>query len=196
MKKKPSTLKNMLLSLTLIAGAAALSVGVVSDITREPIEQAREAKLQAAIRVVLPEFDWLDTIVETKAVDGGILTFYRAYNNDEFVGTAVATFTNRGFSGEIRLLVGLLPDGTIHNIDVLGHAETPGLGDKIEHRKSTWPQQFQGKHPARFNLRVKQDGGDVDGITAATITARAYADAVQRAFDNLNFESGELKNEN
>ena len=189
MKKKPSTLKNMVISLTLIAGAAALSVGIVSDVTREPIERAREAKLQAAIKVVLPEFDWLDTIVETKAVDGGTLMFYRAYNNEEFVGTAVATFSNRGFSGQIRLLVGLLPDGTIHNIDVLGHAETPGLGDKIEHRKSTWPQQFQGKHPAKANLRVRQDGGDIDAITAATITARAYLEAVQRAFDNLEIEN-------
>jgi electron transport complex protein RnfG len=177
----------MLLSLTLIAGAAALSVGVVSAITEEPIRLAQQAKLEAAIRVVLPEFYRLEEEPEVREVDGGILTFYRAFNeNDELVGTAIATFSNRGFSGQIRLMVGLLPDGTIHNIDVLAHSETPGLGDKIEHRKSTWPQQFQGQNPATFDLRVRKDGGDVDAITAATITARAYGDAVQRAFDEFN----------
>ena len=185
MKKKPSTLKNMIVSLTLIAGAAALALTVVSVVTAEPIAAARQAKLEAAIEVVLPEFYRLDE-PEVREVDGGTLTFYRAFDeNDELVGTAIATFSNRGFSGEIRLMAGFLPDGTIHNIDVLGHAETPGLGDKIEHRKSTWPQQFQGQNPATFDLRVKKDGGDVDAITAATITSRAYGDAVQRAFDAL-----------
>ncbi|MCL2682068.1 MAG: RnfABCDGE type electron transport complex subunit G [Bacteroidales bacterium] len=184
MKKKPSTLKNMVVSLTLIAGAAALSVGIADVVTAEPIALAKQARLEAAIRVVLPEFDRLEE-PDTITVDGGELIFYMAYNNDEFVGTAIATFSNRGFSGQIRLMAGFLPDGTIYNIDVLRHSETPGLGDKIEHRKSTWPQQFRGQNPATFNLRVRKDGGDVDAITAATITARAYTDAVQRAFDAL-----------
>jgi electron transport complex protein RnfG len=188
MKKRPSTLKNMIISLTIISGIAALGISVVSDVTAEPIAQARQAKLEAAINMVLPEFYRLDTAVN-REVDGGILTFYRAYDeNDELVGTAVATFTKRGFSGLIQLMAGFLPDGTIYNIDVLGHSETPGLGDKIEHRKSTWAQQFQGVNPATFDIRVKNDGGQIDAITAATITARAYSDAVQRAFDNLKTE--------
>jgi electron transport complex protein RnfG len=190
MKKKPSTLKNMVISLTLIAGVAALCLALVNKITETPIALAKQAKLKSAIEVVLPEFDRLDE-PETKEVDGGILTFYRAYKNNEPVGTAVATFSNRGFSGEIRLMVGFLPDGTIHNIDVLGHSETPGLGDKIEHRKSTWAQQFQGINPATFDIRVKKDGGHIDAITAATITARAYSDAVQRAFDQLKMKNEE-----
>jgi electron transport complex protein RnfG len=185
MKKKPSTLKNMVLSLTLIAGAAALSVGAAYTITKEPIRLSQIARLEAAIKMVLPHFERLEE-AEIREVDGGELTFYRAFDeNDELVGTAIATFSNRGFSGQIRLMVGLLPDGTIHNIEVLGHSETPGLGDKIEHRKSTWPQQFQGQNPATFDLRVRKDGGDVDAITAATISARAYSDAVQRAFNEL-----------
>jgi electron transport complex protein RnfG len=189
MNKKPSTLKNMVLSLTLIAGAAALSVGIVDIVTAEPIAQAKQAKLESAIKIVLPEFARLAD-PETVEVDGGTLTFYRAFDeNDESVGTAIATFSNRGFSGEIRLMVGFLPDGTIHNIDVLGHSETPGLGDKIEPRKSPWSQQFQGQNPSTFDLRVKKDGGDVDAITAATITTRAYGDAVQRAFNNLEIKN-------
>jgi electron transport complex protein RnfG len=184
MKKKPSTLKNMVISLVLIAAAAALSLGIVDIATAEPIALAKQAKLEAAIKMVLPEFDRLDE-PEIKEVDDGKLVFFRAYKNDELVGTAIETFTHKGFSGEILLIVGFLPDGTIYNIDVLGHSETPGLGDKIEHKKSTWPKQFQGKNPATFDLRVKKDGGHVDAITAATITARAYGDAVQRAFNEL-----------
>ena len=185
MKKLPSTLKNMILSLTLIASVAALGISVVSSVTATPIALARQAKLEAAINLVLPEFHRLEE-PDVRDVDGGVLTFHRAYDeNDELVGVAIETFSNRGFSGQIRLMAGFLPDGTIHRVEVLGHAETPGLGDKIEHRKSTWPQQFQGIHPATFDIRVRNDGGKIDAITAATITARAYSDAVQRAFDNL-----------
>ena len=187
MKKMPSTLTNMILSLTLIACVAGLGLSVVSAVTAEPIALARQAKLEAAINMVLPEFHRLGE-PEVREVDGGVLTFYRAYDeNDELIGTAIATFSLKAFTGgrPFRLMAGFLPDGTIYNIDVLEHSETPGLGDKIEHRKSTWPRQFQGKHPATFDLRVKNDGGQVDAITAATITARAYSDAVQRAFDNL-----------
>lgn len=184
----------MIISLSLIAAFAALGISVVSDVTAEPIAAARQAKLEAAIKVVLPKFYRLDE-PETINVDGGELTFFRAFDeNDELVGTAIATFSNRGFSGLIQLMAGFLPDGTIYNVDVLGHSETPGLGDKIEHRKSTWPQQFQGINPATFDLRVKNDGGQIDAITAATITARAYSDAVQRAFDNLKGKKVNEKN--
>ncbi|MCL2416509.1 MAG: RnfABCDGE type electron transport complex subunit G [Bacteroidales bacterium] len=187
MKKKPSTLKNMLLALTLIAGAAALSVGLVVAVTEEPIALARQARLEAAIRTVLPEFDHLEE-PKTQEVAGGELVFYRAYYNDEYVGTAIATFSTTGFKGLIQLMVGLLPDGTIHNIDVIRHRETPGLGDRIELR-FPWPRQFQGMHPNNVNLRVRQDGGDIDAITAATITARAYLEAVRLAFDNFTIEN-------
>jgi len=191
MKKKPSTLKNMVIALTLVGCGAALSVGLVNTITEEPIAQARQARLEAAIRTVLPDFDHLEEprIQEIEA-DGrkGNLMFYRAYKNDRYVGTAIATFTNRGFKGLIQLMVGFLPDGTINNIDVVRHRETPGLGDRIELR-FPWPRQFQGMHPDNVNLRLRQDGGDIDAITAATITARAYLEAVRLAFDNFTIEN-------
>ncbi|MCL2413196.1 MAG: RnfABCDGE type electron transport complex subunit G [Bacteroidales bacterium] len=186
MKKKPSTLKNMVLSLLVIAAGVALSVGFVNAVTEEPIAQARHARLVAAIETVLPEFDHLNE-PDTLAVDGGNLVFFRAYYNDEFVGTAISTFTNRGFKGLIQLMAGFLPDGTIYNIDVVRHRETPGLGDRIELR-FPWPHQFQGVHPNNVNLRLRQDGGEIDAITAATITARAYLEAVRLAFDNLTLE--------
>ena len=109
--------------------------------------------------------------------------------NEKLIGTAVSTFTNQGFSGEIKLMVGFLPDGTIHNISVLEHKETPGLGDKMQKSKSDWSVQFNGKDPANFQLLVTKDGGDVDAITASTISSRAFCDAVQRAY-NAYMEGG------
>ncbi len=179
MKKKPSTLINMLLSLTLISGIAALCLGSVYSITKEPIAQAKKAKQEAAIKAVLPDFDNLET--EAQSVDGGEIILNKAYKNEELVGTAVETFTNKGFGGQIKLMVGLLPDGTINDISVLSHAETPGLGDKMDIKKSNFSVQFKGKNPTTTKLAVKKDGGEIDAITAATISSRAYCDAVNRA---------------
>jgi electron transport complex protein RnfG len=94
----------------------------------------------------------------------------------------VETFTNQGFSGRFKLMVGFAPDGTIIDIAVLQHSETPGLGNKMEKSKSDFSLQFMGKNPETFKLAVKKDRGDVDAITASTITSRAYCDAVQRAY--------------
>jgi electron transport complex protein RnfG len=79
-------------------------------------------------------------------------------------------------------MVGFTPDGKIYNTSVLEHKETPGLGDKMDIRKSPWPKQFEGVNPSDFNLKVKKDGGDVDAITAATISSRAFCDAIDRAW--------------
>jgi electron transport complex protein RnfG len=99
------------------------------------------------------------------------------------LGTAVETFTNKGFSGEFKLMVGFSPDGTIIDIAVIKHSETPGLGDKMEIDKSDFHVQFKGQHPDSFNVAVTKDRGDVDAITASTITSRAYCDAVMRAYE-------------
>ena len=99
------------------------------------------------------------------------------------VGYAVETFTNTGFGGEIKLMVGFLKDGTINRVETLSHNETPGLGNKIERSKSDFAVQFEGKNPADFKLAVRKDGGDVDAITASTISSRAFSDAVSRAYE-------------
>ncbi len=80
-------------------------------------------------------------------------------------------------------MVGMLDDGSISNTAVLSHKETPGLGDKMDIKKSDFPKQFEGKSPESFKLKVSKDGGDVDAITAATISSRAFCDAVKRATD-------------
>ncbi|WP_288021874.1 RnfABCDGE type electron transport complex subunit G [Tenuifilum sp.] len=186
MAKVESSFKNMALTLLVITAVASAALGLVYQVTKEPIEFAQQAKINNAIKAVLPEFDNQPAnesyIVQ---VDGGELTFYPATKNGEQVGVAVKTFTNNGFSGLIELMVGLLPDGTINKVAVISHKETPGLGDKIEPNKSDFSLQFEGKNPESFKLMVKKDGGDVDAITASTISSRAYCDALTRAYNEF-----------
>ena len=115
--------------------------------------------------------------------EGDSLEVYPAKKDNVITGYAVNTYTNRGFSGNIKLMAGFRPDGSIINIAVLEHKETPGLGTKMA--DPAFKDQFNEKNPAEFELSVKKDGGPVDAITAATISSRAFCDAVQRAYNTL-----------
>ncbi len=186
MAKKESNLKNMLVALTMITLIASAALGGIYELTKEPIAAAKLEKKNNAIRQVIPDFDNNPTEeVYKHAADGDTLYFYPGKSGGNIVGTAVETFTNKGFSGEIKVMVGFLPDGTINDVVVLEHAETPGLGDKMEKSKSDWTVQFQGKDPESFRLMVTKDGGDVDAITASTISSRAFCDAVTRAYETF-----------
>jgi len=180
--KTESNFKNMVLTLFLVTGIAALALGGVYSLTKEPIAIARQKKLEAAIKAVLPDFD---TIVKEKVPDpdGDSLILYNAEKEGSPTGVAVKTYSNKGFGGTIDIMVGFAEDGTITNTTVLSQKETPGLGDKMKKSKSNFSEQFIGKDPANFKLKVKKDGGDVDAITAATISSRAFCDALQRAYD-------------
>lgn len=180
----------MVITLFLVAAVAALALGGVYTVTKEPIAIAKQKKLEAAIKSVLPDFD---EIKEAKFIDPegkDSLTFYYAFKNGEEVGAAIKTYTMEGFSGKIELMVGLLEDGTINNTAVLAHKETPGLGDKMDAAKSDFPLQFMGKNPNDFKLSVTKDGGSIDAITAATISSRAFCDAVERAYITFENEKG------
>ena len=189
-KKIESTFKNMVLTLLIISAIAALSLAFVHKLTEEPIRKAQEAKLKKALSLVLPPFDKVEESVGMPPTGKDSVTFYTAYKDGKKVGTAVKTYTEKGFNGLIILMVGFDPKGDIINTAVLYHAETPGLGTKMEASKSGFPMQMIGKNPATFKLKVKQDGGDVDAITAATISSRAFCDAVQRGYDALKKEGG------
>lgn len=186
MAKVESNFKNMALTLLVITLVASAALGLVYQVTKDPIALAQQAKINNAIKAVLPEFDNQPADVSyTVKVDDGELTFYPATKNGELVGTAVKTFSNNGFAGRIELMVGFLTDGTINKVAVISHKETPGLGDKMEPHKSNFSVQFEGKNPESFRLKVKKDGGDVDAITASTISSRAYCDALTRAYNAL-----------
>lgn len=190
MAKKESTLINMLVALFVVTFGASTALGFIYQITKEPIAAAKLARKLDAIQNVLPEFTNNPNSETYKMpIDGDTLRFYPAKKDNELVGTAVETFTNQGFSGEIKIMVGLLPDGAIYNVAVLEHKETPGLGDKMERKKSDWSTQFEGKNPKDFNISVKKDGGDIDAITASTISSRAFCEAVNRAY-NAYMEGG------
>jgi electron transport complex protein RnfG len=189
MAAKKDTLLNMFVALFVICIVAGGVLGIVFNATKDPIAAAENAKKTAAIKNVLPEFKTLKTVNVKSAMEDAEIPFHLAYDADNnFIGAAVETFTNKGFSGNISLMVGILADGTVNNISVLQHAETPGLGSKME--EETFKGQFCGKNPASFNFSVKKDGGDVDAITAATISSRAFCDAVNRALSTFENNKG------
>lgn len=183
----------MVLTLMMVTGVAALALGGVYNLTKEPIAAAKKARLEQAIGIVVPEF----TSIEEKEVlpEGSKdpVTFYVAKSGEEIVGTAIRTYSDLSFTQRIWIMVGFLPEGSIHNTAVLEHKETPGLGDKMDISKSPWSAQFRDKKPEEFKLMVTKDGGDVDAITAATITSRAFCDAVDRAWNAYQKEGGQEK---
>ncbi|MBN2745994.1 MAG: RnfABCDGE type electron transport complex subunit G [Bacteroidales bacterium] len=190
MAKKESKFGNMVITLVLITAIAGLALSFVHKLTEAPIREAQAAKLKKALTKVLPEFDDVTSKMVMPVSGPDSIEFYTATKDGETVGIAVKTYTNNGFSGHFDILVGFYPSGVIINTAVLGHKETPGLGDKMDEAKSDFPIQFKEKDPASFNLKVTKDGGDVDAITASTISSRGFCDAVDRAYQTLMKEGG------
>jgi len=185
MAKKESTFLNMVITLFIVTFVASASLGYIYELTKEPIAKAALKKKTDAIGEIVPEFD-NNPLNEKFTIDSdkGALNCYPAKKGGKLVGTAIETFTNEGFSGLIKVMVGLLPDGSIYDTSVIEQKETPGLGTKIDKNKSDFSLQFKGVNPKDFVLKVKKNGGDVDAITAATISSHAFCDAVQRAYNS------------
>ena len=160
------------------------ALGYVYLLTKEPIEKANKEKEVSAVKMVLPAFD-NDPVKDMKKIapmdfnGKDSLTFYPAFKGGIFVGCAVNTFTDKAFSGTFTLMVGFLPDGTINKSVVLDQKETPGLGTKMKEPK--FYSQFENKK-IEGELKVKKDGGEIDAISAATISSRAYCDALNKAY--------------
>ncbi len=155
----------------LLAGVYAL--------TAEPIAKASAAKNEAAIKEVLPPSASAIEDVRTVEYEGASYEYNLAYDETgEVVGCAI-NVAPVGFGGPIMIKVGFDINGVIWNTKVLSQAETPGLGAKCV--EPAFADQFKGFNPAEKNLAVKKDGGDVDAITASTITSRAYADGLALA---------------
>ncbi len=183
-----NTLLNMVLVLAGISTVAAAGVGYVYKITEAPIAAAVEANKMAALAGVLPAFD--ATTPAELTLDEIPVTVHTATQGGTVVGYAVETATRQGYSGEFRLMVGFSPDGKVLAVEVLQHAETPGLGDKMGKEGNSLFASFEGRNPGEMNLAVDKDGGDVDALTAATITSCAYVDAVARAFNAMMETTG------
>ena len=175
----------VLFCITLVSSAC---VGLVNMITVEPIAKAKAAAVQAALAEVLPDFDATES--SEHVADELVIVAHKATKNGKVVGYAIETATKNGFSGLVRLMVGFDTKGTILNINVLEQAETPGLGAKMTEEGNPLLASIQGKKASKMNLTVKKDGGDVDALTAATISSRAYAEAVARAFQVFEVAAG------
>ncbi|MFV0521268.1 MAG: RnfABCDGE type electron transport complex subunit G [Mangrovibacterium sp.] len=178
-----------LLAITLISGAI---LGMVHKVTKGPIQEASLKAQNEAIKAILPSFDKLSDAKEVMPEDGTQpLTFFKATDAEgKLVGTAVKTYTIKGFSGYIGIMVGFDPNGTITGFQVLKHAETPGLGSKMQEWFSNPAHSIIGLNPAKVNMTVSKDGGDVDAITASTISSRAFLDAIVRGYNTYNKEGG------
>ena len=174
-----STFRNMTVCLFAICIVCSSLLAGVYALTKEPIDAAAAAKNEAAIKEVLPES--AVTIEEERTVDfeGTAYSYNLAYDEQgNTVGCAI-NVAPVGFGGPIAIKVGFDAEGVICNTKVLSQAETPGLGAKCV--EPAFASQFKGFNPAEKKLAVRKDGGDVDAITASTITSRAYADGLALA---------------
>jgi len=180
------------LSLGLIALIGTALLALVHDLTAPRIADQEHAQLLSQLQQVVPanrfdnemheDFVFVDD--ETAFPGGQSAQAFRARRGGVPVAVALKLRTNDGYNGRIDLLVGIYEDGRISGVRVLGHKETPGLGDGIEIGRSDWIRSFEGKsleNTEESAWAVKRDGGDFDQFTGATITPRAVVDAVYRA---------------
>lgn len=183
MKKLESSLKNMVLSLTGFTIVAGALLGWVNEVTSAPIAQAKAKSLSDAIAMVVPGFDNNPAgHPDTVSMNGIIYKIYKATRGGEFIGAAVESSAN-GFGGTLTVLVGFDAEGRIIDYSLLNHSETPGLGSKAaEWFKEGGKGDIIGMNPGETPLTVKKDGGNVDAITASTITSRAFLKAVNSAY--------------
>ncbi len=182
MVKLESNLKTMVLSLLGVCAVASGLLGYMNKITEGPIAESKAKAKLGAIRKVVPVFNNNPgEEMYTVQSDLGDLECFPAKKDGQLVGTAISTKTNIAFNGSFVLMVGIKPDGTLIETSVLEHQETPGLGTKMMEPK--FKKQFIGKNPATKTIKVKKDGGEIDAITAATISSRAFCDAIMRAFN-------------
>ncbi len=170
--------------LTLVGVISASLLTYIYEVTKEPIAEAKAKMKRDAIQNIFPfTFDSLRTNKTDKAV------FYEAYDSDiNLKGVAVETATDKGYSGNIEILVGVSTACQVYDYKVLAHAETPGLGDKID--KDKYKSQYRGKGLEGVVWKVKKDDKDgfVDELTAATISSRAVTEAVYNGLVKVNEE--------
>ena len=183
-----SNLTNMAVCLTVVCLVCSALLGGVYALTAEPIAKTNADILKSSIGAVLPQGGELS---DAKAVEvGGQASEYYVSTSGSEVQAYAVKSTVVGFGGPLTLMVGITPDGKVYNTSVLSHSETPGLGAKCTSDEHFY-SQFKGLDPSEKILSVKKDGGDIDAITASTITSRAYSLAVKNAVEAFKTIKGE-----
>ncbi|QPB42420.1 electron transport complex subunit RsxG [Rodentibacter haemolyticus] len=172
----------------------AISSGIFF-LTKGKIDEAMAAQQRELLLQVIPQNYFDNNLVESAVIPkaeslNGIQKVYFAKKENQVSAYAYETTAPDGYSGDIRLLIGLSPDGEVLGVRVIEHHETPGLGDKIELRISNWILSFNHHFINETNLTdwaVKKDGGKFDQFSGATITPRAIVNQIKRsAFVMLN----------
>ncbi|KAA6338188.1 Electron transport complex protein RnfG [termite gut metagenome] len=177
--------------LLVLTGITVISVGLlayVNELTKDIIVEANKKALNEALKNVVPEFtnnpvSECDTLFSEKdgkkTVD---FIVYPAKNGDQLVGVAIES-VSLGFGGELKVLVGFDAEGNIYDYSLLSHSETPGLGSKAaDWFKEGNKGSIKGLNPGKKPLTVSKDGGEIDAITASTVTSRAFLSAVNKAY--------------
>jgi len=178
--------------LLLFAVVGTTLVAYTFEKTRDQIVANERATLLRKLHRLIPADQHDNVLLEDTitARDEALLgsdepvMVYRARRNGEPVALVVAAIAPDGYSGSIKLLVGINVDGTLSGVRVVAHRETPGLGDAIDETRSDWIYIFAGKSlqaPDVSRWAVKKDGGDFDQLTGATITPRAVVKAARNA---------------
>lgn len=195
-------IKNGLL-LALFALICTGLVAVVNQQTFDQIKQQEQQELMRVLHQLIPDevhdntLTAHCTLLQDKEALGTDepMPAYIATHDGKPVAIAMETIAPDGYSGNIKLIVGINAQGEVLGVRTLSHQETPGLGDKIELRKSDWVTQFVGKFLGSENDKqwlVKKDGGDFDQFTGATITPRAYVKAVKQALWYFNHNQTQI----
>jgi len=191
------------LMLALFAIGATSLVSLTEANTRDKIIENERQTLLAAINALVDSNDYdndilTDTLLIPRVRLLGTSDFtdvYRARKGGSPVAAVFTSIAPNGYNGKIKLLVGVYYDGTLAGVRVINHKETPGLGDKINVKKSDWILQFKGlslTNPSESLWKVKKDGGDFDQFTGATITPRAVVTAVKKSLQYFEKNRDEL----
>jgi len=185
-----SPLKNGV-TLGVIAGICAGMIAATWVLTRDQIAANRIAELEASLVPALGSVVFDSDIASSRVTldpphdlpGNDAAAIYRVYNDGEAVAALFAVTARDGYSGPIRILLGVDVDGRVSGVRILEHRETPGLGDLIEPSKSDWVQQFAGRSltdPAMDDWRIRRDGGVFDQLTGASVTPRAVLKAIRQ----------------
>jgi len=180
------------LALGAVAIFCVAVLSVVNQLTAPRISEQKLANKMAILAEVLPGVEINQALLHdcVMVTDEELLgrseaqTMYRWRKDNELAAYVIAATAPAGYSGNIDLIVAIDPNGTVLGTRVLSHQETPGLGDKIESRRSPWIHSFSGKSVTEDNAQqwaVRKDGGNFDQFTGATITPRAVVNAVRNA---------------
>lgn len=191
------------LTLAAAVGVAVLLLTLVRDATRERVEASARARRVAAFERLLGgiahDNDLLADRIEVRDPEllgtDAPVSVYRARLGSQPVAAIIEAVAPQGYSGAIRLVVAVTPDGRLLGVRVLEHHETPGLGDAIEERRSDWIRQFEGRSPAdppAAGWKVRRDGGQFDQLTGATVTSRAVTSAIRNALEFAARRGAEL----